>query len=536
MPLTFQTLSQQFVFVDPSVTPPATVNPEAVQPNHTYLVFLVIENSDPFEQTGVQVNVWHSAFGIGLVSGTSGITEPAPVNVPPEAYGIPGTATVTFNFTTPAGGHGCLGAQILPAGPSIGQNITVCSVASGTPSTLSFLVFGGAAAEQMTLTLTESVVNGAVIPAGSANSWNPLLVAPPGTGPAGPTASPVTLNLAADSFSSVGLQVTPAAGASTAHDFHIVGTVAGVNVGSVDIIVNPVAGLVAPDPFLTGGYQSPDILIFDSANNLIPLGGAPGGPWDTLLIPNTDYKLSVVVHNDSPTPAVNTVVRFWEYPGGVVLLGTQLDVRTVTVPGNGSVQVDCTVPFRSALPNLHKCAAVSIANSQSATFSVDPTTAAQVMDPALNPSHSGSAWRNTDSKFVFIGKPWTLTLKATEITANREPVRLEAQAMHVPANFGQTGPAAHYRQILREAGDRATYPLYLINGLREKLPTAELHLKVGGKPEAALERGQFAVSGIVPKDAKPGDVFLVNVSAHYPAQDEEKPRTVEFLEALHVRG
>jgi hypothetical protein len=72
--------------------------------------------------------------------------------------------------------------------------------------------------------------------------------------------------------------------------------------------------------------------------------------------------------------------------------------------------------------------------------------------------------------------------------------------------------------------------------LREKLPAAELNLKVAGKSEAAVKRGQFAISGIVPKNAKVGDVFLVNVSAHYPANDTEKPRTVEFLETLHVRG
>jgi hypothetical protein len=39
---------------------------------------------------------------------------------------------------------------------------------------------------------------------------------------------------------------------------------------------------------------------------------------------------------------------------------------------------------------------------------------------------------------------------------------VEARAMQVPTDFGRTGVAAQYRQILREAGDREIYPLYLI--------------------------------------------------------------------------
>src|ERR1035441_9789267 len=44
------------------------------------------------------------------------------------------------------------------------------------PFTLSFIVFGGATAEAMVLSLTESVQNGAVIPPGSPLSWKPLLL------------------------------------------------------------------------------------------------------------------------------------------------------------------------------------------------------------------------------------------------------------------------------------------------------------------------------------------------------------------------
>ena len=528
MPLSFITKNQQFVLVDPSTTPAATVNPEATLPNHLYDVFLVIENTDSFEATNVQVNVWHSAFGIGRMAGTDGLTQPAPVNVPPQAYGIPGTATISFTFLTPPGGHGCLGAQIAPSGAYIGQNVTVISCPTGVPSTLSFVVFGGPANEAMVLTLTESIQNGAVIPAGSSQSWKPLLIAPPGTGPTVPTAAPITLNLAAEAFYSVGLQVTVAAGASTAHVFRVVGTVAGQFEGEVDITVNPVAGLAAPDPYLTGGYQSPDILIFDSANNPVPLGGQPNAVWDTLLIPNTDYKLAVVVHNDSSTPAVNTVVRFWQIPGGIATNGTLIDVRTVTVPANSSVQVNSNFPFHSAPPGQHCCAAVSIYNSQSKDATVDPVTASQIPDPNANSAHSPSAWRNTDSIFVFIGKPWSFSLKGTSPPTARVPLKVTATAK-LAATLETTPAALALRQTLRESG-AATDSLFLAPTLRATLPVIDLKLNIGVVKPISPTVAEFPVSGVVPSDAKVGDRYLVSVAATY------ENRTVEFLQTLYVKA
>src|SRR5208282_2185989 len=40
-------------------------------------------------------------------------------------------------------------------------------------------------------------------------------------------------------------------------------------------------------------------VLLDSSNVPVPIGGAPGGAWDTLLIPNTNYGLQAVVYNDS---------------------------------------------------------------------------------------------------------------------------------------------------------------------------------------------------------------------------------------------
>lgn len=531
MPLSFLTKNQQFVFVDPSATPPSTVNPEAVLPNHLYDIYLVVENTDTFEHIGVPVSVSHSAFGIGRMAGTDGLTQPAPVDVPPEAYGIPGTATIAFTFLTPPGGHGCLGAQIAPNVAYVGQNVTVVSCAQGAPSTLSFIVFGGAAAEAMLLTLIESVQGGSAIPPGSAQSWKPLLIAPPGTGPAAPTPAPVTLSLPPNAFDSVGLRVTIPPGATTTHVFSIVGTVAGQFEGEVDIVVKAVPPFPPPDPFVWGGVQSPDVLLFDFMNNPVPLGGQPGGPWDTLLAPNLNYKLSAVVHNDSATPAVNTVVRFWSLPLGLTSMGTLLDVRTVTVPGNGSVQVNSNVPYHSMPTGKHGCAAVSIYNSQSLSAPVDSTT-----PPYPGPSNqrSASAWRNTDSMFVFPGKPWNLVLGADA----KAPLAVTATATLVAAGFERTPEVVNLRQALQQAGARTVYPLYLTPALQAKLPAADLKIQVGAaRPVIATltekttaAASEFAITGVVPADAKPGDVYLVLVSAKYA------DKTVQFLETLHVQA
>jgi hypothetical protein len=530
MPLSFVTKNQQFVFVDPSSNPPITVNPEAVLPNHLYDVYLVIENTDSTEALNVQVNVSHTAFGIGRMAGTDGLTQPAPVTVPPDAYGIPGTATVAFTFVTPPGGHGCLGAVIVSSGAYIGQNVTVTTCPSGVPSKLSFVVFGGAAPEAIVLTLTESLQGGAVIPPGSPASWKPLMIAPPGTGPSAPTASPITLNLAPEAFYSVGLQVTIPSGATDSHVFQIVGTVAGQFEGEVDIVVNPVAGLIAPDPYVAGGYQSPDILIYDSTNTLVPLGGMPNSRWDTLLIPNSNYKVAALVHNDSTTPAVNTVVRFWSIPGGVASNGTLLSVVTATVPANGSVQVDSSVPFLSAPAGEHRCVAVSIYNSQSTNATVDPVTASQIPLPTADITHSASAWRNTDSMFVFPGKPWNLALQGTVPTGTKVPVRVTVTATLAAAGLEATPAAATILKSLHEAGAKPSLPLFLVPSLRKTLPPIDLKIKVGDSKQISPTVAEFPISGVVPADAKVGDRYVVLVSAEYGEN------TVEFLEALYVQA
>ncbi len=583
MTVSFHTHSQQMTFVDPTVAPPVTVSANNLVPGRTYDVYLVLQNDSTSEALGVQVHVNHSAFGIGRPPGDSGITQPAPVNVPPALIAgdpaLVGLATIAFQFTAPPGGHGCLVATIEPVGPSISQNVTVVGIPVGVPSTLSFMVFGGATTEVMTLTLAERVqATGA--PVAPAESWQPLLIAPPGTGgPAAPTPAPapLTLTLAPNGFYSVGLRVTVAASATQAHVFHIAGVVGGQEVGEVDIVVNPLPreSYVAPAPYITGGYQSPDVILVDPATHVpVPLGGLPGGPWDTLLRPNTDYDFHAVVHNASLTAAVNTIVRFWSFDGGVGSAGVLIDVRSVTVPAGSQVEVQSAHPFRGApLNHPHRCAVVSIANSLSAHCTADATTANDIPDPAADLIHSCSAWRNTDARVVFILKPWDIFLDVIYPlpTPDPGPVEVEVEALRVPVGWEQTPEVQRLEQTLHLLGKRTTYPLYLLPELRKTLEGADLAIEIAPRdPGVKIERGPAAqpgqagqpiggvglatravtarihpiagkpaplvLKGTTPKDARKGDIFLVYVTARYPQTKLSPARAIQATEILHVQG
>jgi len=283
----------------------------------------------------------------------------------------------------------------------------------------------------------------------------------------------------------------------------------------------------------------------------------PGGRWDTLLQPDTDYGFQVNVHNDSPTPAVNTVVRFWSFPGGVGTAGTLLDVQTATIPANSSVIVASGVPFHSAAAGQHECAVVSIANAQSAYFNVDPGTAAQLADPDSPPGvanpHSGTAWRNSDSEWVILGRPWTLNLAATVPTLIHVPhpdpveVQVAVTARQVPAGFAGRPEVLALQAALRSVGAQSRAPLFLAAPLRRNLPVADLGVSLTGPdgarhaPDArhSVRAGQplpFKVHGTLPAGAARGDVFLVEVTAQYHATQHHKARSVGYLQVLYVKG
>jgi len=312
-----------------------------------------------------------------------------------------------------------------------------------------------------------------------------------------------------------------------------------------------------PQPYIGNGtYQSPDIVLTDSSGNVIPLGGQPSGPWDTQLAPNTDYHLSANLRNDTAVSAPDTIVRFWTFPGGVGSAGTLLSEVVATIAAAGTTTVLSPVPFHSGPAGQHQCAVVSLADPQAPFINVDATTAAQVPDPTVaHPGSSGhyaSAWRNTDSMLVGAGMVWHLPFTAGTVLREPLPLKIEVTAVKVPPRVEEMGEVAKLRDDLRVLGATAATPLFLAPRVRSGLePAHELEISVAGPEDReAFQRlahgehrelrtsreapAHFTVRGRIPDDAKPGQVFLVDVGAHYPQGEGRAARTIRWLQVLYV--
>jgi len=303
--------------------------------------------------------------------------------------------------------------------------------------------------------------------------------------------------------------------------------------------------------YILGGYQSPDIVLTDiSTSTPVPIGGMPGGRWDTLLEPSTNYGLSANVNNDGPNAANGVVVSFWAIPGGVGTNGTMVGTpQTVNIPAYSTVPVNASAPFKSAPPGEHLCAVVSL-YSASTGCTVDATTALQIPNPGSSMTHECSAWRNTDSMLVGPGGHFGFHLGLGVIPFHlEEPVLLEIDTKHVPALWAQTPVARGIADTLRAVGAKSNLPLYLLPGLRQGLATVPVKPKVKAKrglevkerepgiwlvrPEEKVETS-LEISGEVPANTAAGDVLLVNVTATYPRIKGRPARTVEFLEFVYV--
>jgi Kelch motif len=309
----------------------------------------------------------------------------------------------------------------------------------------------------------------------------------------------------------------------------------------------------APDPYIGDGtYQSPDIVLLDTLGNPIPIGGAPGGAWDTLLLPGTNYALQAVVYNDSNAPASGTIVGFWHFPGGVGTAGVLIDNQTVTVPANSSIVVSSPNPFLSGSLGEHECVAVSVANPASPYFSTDPTTGTAVISPTVpHPAGSGrfgSAWRNTNSVKVAPGGMWRFRFRAGFSGIDQGLIRIVVAQTKVPADWERLDEIVRLRKALQGARAVVRLPLFLVPEVRKSWPAGDCELKIetpsvrgGPGKTGTIERKlkvdpgastPFIVALEVPRHARKGEIYLVNVRAHYAGRDADP---VEYLEVVYVK-
>ncbi|BAU53541.1 hypothetical protein [Mucilaginibacter gotjawali] len=306
--------------------------------------------------------------------------------------------------------------------------------------------------------------------------------------------------------------------------------------------------------YITGGYESPDIILFTpfsttSIGTVVPVIGG-----DTKVLPGVSYGFAARIHNDSEFE-VSTKVTFWTIPEGVATIGQYLDTQVATVPAGGSTIVYSSVPFVNAGGiDSHTCAAVSLFTPGTAcSFNANSlSSATDIPRPDINVAHSCSAWRNTDTLFVSPGAPWHIILGLGRVH-HFDPVAeisIAVNVRHVAADFAKNDKVL---EVVR--ANRAIYcktPPYLIPSLHEELPVTELKHEIipvsKGRIEQHKEYGrhivqfenpaetEFKISGTVPGNAKPGEIYLVQVNAHYPRNGKQPSRIVSFLEALVVKG
>jgi hypothetical protein len=479
-----------------------------------------------------QLKVSSSPYGIGYpgsVISQQNITQ----IVPPH-----GQITLQFEFT-PSAGHVCLYAQIInedgTPGDAIGQNTDTIGLPSGGNYETPFFVYGHSGSD-VNLTITEMIDDGTgtfhpLLP--GQPSWHPKLrVLDAAVGPVVPTAAPITLHgLGVNAAYVTLLQVHPVAG-SHKHKFTVTGTVSGNFVGEVDTIISAGPALSAP---VVLKVNNVNLYNRHWPFNLIPPG---------VHVPrNTHYRMSAVLHNFSSTPAYNTIVRFWQSPGGLAPTGTLLDTQLVTIPANSSIEVFSRHNFTTATGvghDIHRCAVVSIYNPLSECTS-DATDFWHI------PFGNCSGWRNTDTFDIW--GPWMFNLNfgAFHPVIGPGPVELEIIAKNAGADWRKDRAVQAVDKMFLEAGVTSKMPHYLLSPLNESLPVVDLKIQVKSPKEQIAGRGNskyvvdygeghngFEISGDLPEGAQPGDTIIVQVNAHFKGTEKSTPRTIGFTQIMHV--
>lgn len=404
-------------------------------------------------------------------------------------------------------------------------------------------------------------------------SWRPRLLLPDSTGRfQAHVEGPRRMRLGRQRLYQLAIEVSPPPGASRGRRLMVEGWLDGVPAGRAEWEVTLEHGAMPlpPEPRVAGGYCSTDLRLIDRDGHVLPVGAA-GRRGEGALQPDTDYTLQAVVHNDSPTDAEGTLVRFWSMPGGLGTVGGRLlEARAVTVPAWGEAVVTCAVPFHSAPAGSHACAAVSIAHPACEGLPPDAFVSEQIPDPNADLTDSASAWRNSDARQVIAGAPFRIPLEASfdpqpqDLLAGRWRLLLDVDARQVPRDFERQPEVRALRSTLREAGAPRSRPLYLMSALRGLTREAALSIQLAagsatdrgpGAPCAVepaaraseparlgfhlmaagtARRAAFEVRGAVPSWALPGDQFFVTVTVHYPRSRYSRPKAVQFTQFLHV--
>jgi len=540
--------------------------------DNNYSLQFEVSNDDldapPFDAT---VKLVHSAFGIGLPGDNLNlITDLFPVTVPHGG----GSIGCNFTFVSNDGIHCCFTAQFADDTPQhniieVGNirnqvmAVTDFKVVNDADSNLSFIITNNQDNPSPTLNLSieEHVndINGALIHPSNSDSWKPALVAPLGSGlniipPTITDESTETYyeikDIGLGKFYSIKLKISPQLSTNlTPRLFHIKGAIPPkINVGSLELKVELLGSSIAynaPDPYVNGGFQSEDVILYypNTMDDIVIDGDI------TYLVPGTNYGFAARVHNNTNTDAVNTVVKFWHFPS-LGAAGTFIDVQTVTVPANGFVVVLSGYDFPSDPNGDHRCAVVSIYNSQVNTGNpdnIDAIESSEVPTP-YNP-HSYSAWRNTGS-MTLKSLHFQFKLATSHIELEHGPVDIEIQTYHINDEWYKKHEVVKADNLLKSSGKKRTVPLYMMPALRQTMEHIEIKTGIRTKHEFKITEGlfknrffihpiekqsHFEVFGDVPSHTKNGDVILVNVIAHYPQTKKTPAKSIEFLEVLHIK-
>jgi hypothetical protein len=563
--LAFETRNQEFfIALDSPGAYHTPVNAGSLSPNTHYLVSVQVKNPTSNSITGT----FTLTGGVFVIGNPPSATATTVTKVIPGATGMDpwGTAWVTFKYLTGPSGHGCLFASIVKENnvavspvPVIQQNTDTIGQAIGATSTYSFQVYLPPSYPEVWLRLTE------VITSGSSGTWQPKMVGIP----------PVYIDLSgvhghvgpggAGNMYTVQLQVKIPSTATNgeSHDFTILGDF--VDQAITDPTEPNFAGVVTVTIQASNQPALPSKLWMDDDGHI-------GGPndYDSASIrlydgsklvsdyehlkPSYPYHFHVRIGNNG-AEAKGVTVKFLA-AGSLSPSPTTLATIQADIPNHGK-DLTSPVDFVSApgiLTLNHRCAVVEV----------------DAVDNVDNTGHSVPtlyAWRNTDSLILHILSPIKIPLELAWppwlwIGPDPGPERaiqvgIKVEVQQAAAGWEKDKTILAELKKLKEE-NTVELGVFQTAAFKALLKKAALPLEVKVLPITGVKPGQvifrkdekkaawtvsipakvemvpFAVEGVVPKDAKAGQIFVVVVSAAYPKVGRFPAETVQFRTLITV--